>query len=76
MPLEFLQSLSEMELFGGLAVLSLLIGAIIMAVGIIVAKIAKLIFSNSYPIFSSCNIEEKRKIIIKNLIKFFKKRIS
>ncbi len=48
MPLEFLQGLSEMEIFGGLTVLSLLIGGVIMAVGIIVAKIAKLIFYKYY----------------------------
>ena len=48
MPLEFLQSLSEMEIIGGLTVLSLLIGAITMVVGIIVAKIATLIFHKYY----------------------------
>ena len=47
-PLDFLQSLSEMEIIGGLTVLSLLIGGIIMAVGIIVAKIAKMIFYKYY----------------------------
>ena len=35
MPIEFLQNLSEMEIVGNLTVLSLLIGGIIMAVGII-----------------------------------------
>ena len=47
-PLDFLQSLSEMEIIGGLTVLSLLIGGVIMAVGVIVAKIAKLIFYKYY----------------------------
>lgn len=47
-PLDFLQSLSEMEIIGGLTVLSLLIGGIIMAVGVIVAKIAKMIFYKYY----------------------------
>ena len=44
MPIEFLQSLSEMTIVGELTALSLLIGAIIMVVGIIVAKIVKLLF--------------------------------
>jgi len=48
MPLEFLQNLSEMQIVGGLTVLSLLIGGIIMAAGIIVAKIAKLFFNKYY----------------------------
>ncbi|MFQ5782596.1 MAG: mechanosensitive ion channel family protein [Nitrosopumilus sp.] len=48
MPLEFLQSLSEMDIVGGLTVLSLLIGGIIMVVGVIVAKIAKMIFYKYY----------------------------
>jgi len=48
MPLEFLQSLSEMQIVGGLTVLSLLVGGIIMAVGIIIAKIAKLLFNKYY----------------------------
>ncbi len=47
-PLDFLQNLSEMEIIGGLTVLSLLIGGIIMAVGVIVAKIAKMIFYKYY----------------------------
>lgn len=47
-PIEFLQGLSEMEIVGGLTVLSLLIGGIIMAIGIIVAKIAKMIFFKYY----------------------------
>jgi len=48
MPLEFLQGLSEMQIVGELTVLSLLIGGIIMAVGVIVAKIAKLLFHKYY----------------------------
>lgn len=47
-PIEFLQGLSEMEIIGGLTVLSLLIGGIIMAAGLIAAKIAKLIFFKYY----------------------------
>jgi len=47
-PIEFLQGLSEMEIIGGLTVLSLLLGAIIMAAGIIAAKIAKIIFFKYY----------------------------
>lgn len=46
--IEFFQGLSEMEIVGGLTLLSLLIGGIIMAVGIIVAKIAKMIFFKYY----------------------------
>ena len=48
MVLELLQSLSEMQLVGELTVLSLLIGGIIMAGGIITAKIAKLLFHKYY----------------------------
>jgi small-conductance mechanosensitive channel len=48
MVLELLQSLSEMQLVGDLTVLSLLIGGIIMAGGIIIAKIAKLLFHKYY----------------------------
>ena len=48
MVLEFLQSLSEMQLVGELTVLSLLIGGIIMAGGVIIAKIAKLLFHKYY----------------------------
>jgi small-conductance mechanosensitive channel len=46
--IEFLQGLSEMEIIGGLTVLSLLLGGIIMAAGIVVAKIAKLLFFKYY----------------------------
>jgi len=48
MPLELLQSLSEMQIVGDLTVLSLLIGGIIMAGGVIIAKIAKLLFHKYY----------------------------
>lgn len=48
MGVEFLQSLSDMQIVGELTVLSLLIGGIIMVVGIIIAKIAKLLFNKYY----------------------------
>ncbi len=48
MPLEFLQGLSEMQIVGELTVLSLLVGGIIMAAGLIVAKIVKLLFQKYY----------------------------
>ena len=48
MPVEFLQNLSEMEIVGNLTVLSLLIGGIIMAVGIIIAKVVKVLFYKYY----------------------------
>ncbi|MBI1663043.1 MAG: mechanosensitive ion channel family protein [Nitrosopumilus sp.] len=48
MPIEFLQNLSEMEIVGNLTVLSLLIGGIIMAVGIIIAKVVKVLFYKYY----------------------------
>lgn len=48
MPVEFLQNLSDMEIVGNLTVLSLLIGGIIMAVGIIIAKIVKVLFYKYY----------------------------
>ena len=47
-PIEFLQGLSQMEIVGGLTVLSLLIGGIIISVGIISAKIAKILFFKYY----------------------------
>ena len=47
-PFDFLQNLSDMEIIGGLTVLSLLVGGIIMAIGIIIAKIAKMIFYKYY----------------------------
>ena len=47
-PMDFLQGLSEMEIIGGLTGLSLVLGAIIMTLGIIAAKIAKLIFFKYY----------------------------
>ena len=46
--IEFLQGLSEMEIIGGLTALSLLIGGIIMAAGIITAKIIKMVFFKYY----------------------------
>ena len=48
MAIEFLQSLSEIQIVGELTVLSLLIGGIIMAAGLIVAKITKLLFQKYY----------------------------
>ncbi|WP_428324054.1 mechanosensitive ion channel family protein [Nitrosopumilus sp.] len=48
MPVEFLQNLSDMEIVGTLTVLSLLIGGIIMAVGIIIAKVVKVLFYKYY----------------------------
>ena len=48
MILEFLQTLSEMQIVGELTVLSLLIGGVIMAGGVIIAKIAKLLFHKYY----------------------------
>ena len=48
MPLEFLQSLSDIQIVGELSVLSLLIGGLIMAVGLVVAKIVKLLFFKYY----------------------------
>ena len=48
MVIELLQSLSEMQLVGELTALSLLIGGVIMAGGIIAAKIAKLLFHKYY----------------------------
>lgn len=48
MPIEFLQNLSEMQIVGNLTVLSLLIGGIIMATGLIVAKVVKVLFYKYY----------------------------
>ena len=48
MAVEFLQSLADMQIVGELTVLSLLVGGIIMAVGIVVAKIVKLMFNKYY----------------------------
>ncbi|MDH3501415.1 MAG: mechanosensitive ion channel family protein [Nitrosopumilus sp.] len=48
MTLEFLQSLNEIEITESLTLLSLLIGGIIMAVGIILARIVRLIFTKYY----------------------------
>ena len=48
MAIEFLQSLSEIQIVGELTLLSLFIGGIIMAAGLIVAKIAKLLFHKYY----------------------------
>ena len=48
MVVEILQSLSEMQIVGELTALSLLIGGIIMASGVIIAKITKLLFHKYY----------------------------
>ena len=48
MTLEFLQSLNEIEITESLTLLSLLIGGIIMAVGIIIARTVRLIFTKYY----------------------------
>jgi len=48
MAFEFLQSLSDVEIIGGLTLLSLFIGGIIMGVGIILARTIRLIFSKYY----------------------------
>ena len=48
MVLEFLSSLSEIEITGGLTLLSLFIGGIIMAVGVIVARTVRVLFTKYY----------------------------
>ena len=48
MVLEFLSSLSEIEITGGLTLLSLFIGGIIMAVGVIVARTVQVLFTKYY----------------------------
>ena len=48
MPLEFLQSIYDLQIVGELTVLSLLIGGMIMAIGIVIARIAKLLFHKYY----------------------------
>lgn len=48
MPLEFLQNLDQIEIIGGLTLLSLLIGGIIMGVGVIIARTFRLLFTKYY----------------------------
>lgn len=48
MALEFLSSLSEIEIIGGLTLLSLFIGLIIMVVGVIVARTVRILFAKYY----------------------------
>ena len=48
MVLEFFDSLSEIEIVGGLTVLSLLFGGIIMAIGLIIARTFRLLFNKYY----------------------------
>ncbi len=68
-PMDFFQGLSEMEIVGGLTVLSLLIGGIIMAAGIIIAKIVKMIFFKYYaPTFPQDTAKNFGKIIYFGII--------
>lgn len=48
MVLEFLSNLSEIEITGGLTLLSLLIGGIIMGVGVIIARTIRVLFAKYY----------------------------
>ena len=48
MVFEFFQSLDQVEITSGLTLLSLLIGGIIMAVGLIIARTVKLLFTKYY----------------------------
>lgn len=48
MVLEFFDSLSQIEITSGLTLLSLLIGGIIMAVGVIIARTVRLLFTKYY----------------------------
>lgn len=48
MVFEFLQSLDTIEITGGLTLLTLLIGGIIMAVGVILARTVRLLFTKYY----------------------------
>lgn len=48
MVFDFLQSLSDIEITSGLTLLSLLIGGIIMAVGVIVARTVRMLFNKYY----------------------------
>ena len=48
MAFEFLQSLADIEITGGLTLLSLFIGGIIMGVGIIIARTIRLLFTKYY----------------------------
>ncbi|NND87213.1 MAG: mechanosensitive ion channel, partial [Nitrosopumilus sp.] len=48
MVFEFFQGLDEIEITGGLTVMSLLIGAIIIGVGIVVARTTRLLFTKYY----------------------------
>jgi len=69
MPLEFLQGLSEMQIVGTLTVLSLLVGAIIMASGLIAAKIVKLLFYKYYaPTLPKDTAQNLSKIIFFGII--------
>ena len=48
MTLEFFENLSEIEIVGGLTVLSLLLGGIIMAVGLVIARTVRILFNKYY----------------------------
>ena len=48
MVFEFFQGLDQVEITSGLTLLSLLIGGIIMAVGVIIARTVKLLFTKYY----------------------------
>ena len=48
MAIEFLQNLDSFEIVGGLTVLSLFIGAIIMVIGVIVARTFRVLFTKYY----------------------------
>ncbi|MHA7734209.1 mechanosensitive ion channel family protein [Nitrosopumilus sp. S6] len=48
MPFEFLQNLDQIEITGGLTVLSLLIGGIIMGIGVLIARTIRLLFTRYY----------------------------
>ena len=76
MVLELLQNPSEMQIVGDLTVLTLLIGGIIMAGGVIIAKIAKLLFHKYYAkhriINENMELRKARLVLvqaIKNVIK-------
>ena len=48
MALDFLSNLSEIEIAGGLTLLSLVIGGLIMAIGVIVARTVRVLFTKYY----------------------------
>lgn len=69
MTLDFFQGISDVEIIGGLSALSLLIGGIIMAFGIIIAKIIKMLFYKYYaPTLSHDTAKNLSKIIYFGII--------